>query len=276
MKKKMVKMLVPVLITVLFLAILLLWHCKPDTSLPMTAINAQDAFHITLECKKRIIPHWPDKNRGYASQQGSATDGTHAYILMENGEIDRCAIHKLDLKTWKTVASQYDLDLDHGNDMTYHPGLQQLLVVHNKPHYTRVSFVDPDTLEVTGRKTMPYQIYSMAYEPSRDQYVVGISSTYDFAVLDNAFKKVVRYKGVNTGLVKQGVDCDERYIYFPQNTEDARENVLMVYDWEGRFVTRVPVDSRKEIESLFHVDDDWYIAFQLFGSHVYRAVLQKN
>lgn len=268
-----------IVITVVFMlltAALLGWRLykKSEKSLPMSALNAQDSFSIALDYRKYTAPSIFGDKRGYLSQQGSTTDGEYAYILLENGDIGRCSIWKIDMKDWSVVKTQYGLELDHGNDMTYHPGLNQLLVVHNKPHYTRVSFVNPDTLEILDRKTMPYQIYSMAYEPSRNQYVIGISGSYDFAILDGEFKKVVRLKGVNTGLVKQGVACDENYIYFPQNTDDARENVLMVYDWEGNFITRIPVDTRKEIESLFRCGDDWYIAFNLFGSFVYRAVLR--
>ena len=245
-----------------------------EGGLTMKDLNTTDAFSMSLKRVARLSPPYTMEHKHYHVQQGFATDGEYAYSILENQVDKLCSIWKLDLKDWSVSEIQYGLDLDHGNDMTYNPVLDQLLVVHNKPRYTRVSFVDPGTLEIQGAKTMPYQIYSMAYEPSRNQYVIGISGSYDFAILDGEFKKVVRLKGVNTGLVKQGVACDENYIYFPQNTDDARENVLMVYDWEGSFITRIPVDTRKEIESLFRCGDDWYIAFNLFGSFVYRAVLR--
>lgn len=239
-------------------------------------LNTTDAFVMTLRRVARLYPPFTRELRHYHVQQGFASDGEYAYAILENQKIKRCSIWKLDMKDWSVADIRYGLDLDHGNDMTYNPKLGQLLVVHNKPRYTRVSFVDPKTLEILGAKTMPYQIYCMAYEPSRDQYIIGISGSYDFVILDKDFKKIQRFKGINTSLVKQGCECDENYIYFPQNTDDAKENIIMVYDWEGNFINRIRVQSRKEIESLFRIGNDWYIAFNENGSHIYRATLKKE
>ena len=245
-----------------------------EGGLTMKDLNTTDAFSMSLKRVARLSPPYTMEHKHYHVQQGFATDGEYAYSILENQVDKLCSIWKLDLKDWSVSEIQYGLDLDHGNDMTYNPVLDQLLVVHNKPRYTRVSFVDPGTLEIQGAKTMPYQIYCMAYEPSRDQYVIGISGKYDFVILDNEFKKVQRFKGVNTGLVKQGVECDENYIYFPQCTDDAMKNVLMVYDWEGNFITQIRVRAYQEIESLFHIGDDWYIAFNANGSYIYKATLE--
>ena len=261
----------------LMLALCLLISCLPATAegvLTMKDLNTTDAFVISLKRVARLTPPYTMEYKNYHVQQGAATDGKYAYTILENQADNLCSIWKLDLSDFSVVDTRYALELDHGNDMAYNPLLNQLLVVHNKPRYTRVSFVDPETLEILDVKTMPYQIYCMAYEPSRDQYVIGISGKYDFVILDNEFKKVQRFKGVNTGLVKQGVECDENYIYFPQCTSDATKNVIMVYDWEGNFVTQIRVKSFQEIESLFHVGDDWYITFNASGSYIYKATLK--
>jgi len=260
----------------MLLVLCLLLCCLPamaEDELTMKNLNTTDAFVISLKRKARLTPPYTKEHRHYHVQQGAATDGKYAYTIMENQVDKLCSIWKLDLNDFSVVETKYGLDLDHGNDMAYNPVLNQLLVVHNKPRYTRVSFVDPDTLEILGAKTMPYQIYSMAYEPARDQYIIGISGSYDFVILDKDFKRVQRFKGVNTGLVKQGVDCDENYIYFPQCTSDAMKNVIMVYDWDGNFVTEIRVKSYQEIESLFHIGDDWYITFNASGSYIYKATL---
>ena len=48
----------------------------------------------------------------------------------------------------------------------------------------------------------------------------------------------------------------------------------MVYDWEGNFITQIRVRAYQEIESLFHIGDDWYIAFNANGSYIYKATLE--
>lgn len=247
-----------------------------EEGLTMKDLNTTDAFVMSLKRVARLSPPYTMANKHYHVQQGAATDGKYAYTILENQVDSLCSIWKLDMNDWSVMETKYELELDHGNDMTYNPVLGQLLVVHNKPRYTRVSFVDPATLEILDAKTMPYQIYSMAYEPTRDQYIIGISGSYDFVILDKNFKRVQRFKGINTGLVKQGVDCDENYIYFPQCTENAAKNVIMVYDWEGNFVTEIRVKAFQEIESLFHVGDDWYITFNASGSYIYKATLERE
>ena len=225
-------------------------------------INTTDAFAFSV---KRIKAHRsPAEYKDYYVQQGCCTDGIYAYCIVENQRISRCAIWKINLEDGAMVKSRYGLEIDHGNDITYNPVLNQLIAVHNKPNYTYISFIDPETLEVVSTRELPYRIFSIGYEASRDQYVIGISSTYHFAVLDSDFNTLAYYEGVETGFTKQNVDCDENYIYFTQWKGGNKGNVVMVYDWEGNFVTQIRVKSYVEIESLLHDGDAWYIAFYDF------------
>lgn len=245
-----------------------------EGELTMQNLNATDAFAMSLETVARLTPPDTKEYRNYHVQQGSATDGEYAYTIMENQKVSLCSIWKLNMADWSVVDTRYELELDHGNDMTYNSKLNQLIVVHNKPNYSDLSFIDPDTLEVVERRTLKYQMYAIAYEEVSDRYVVGISGSYDFVILDSEFKQLARVKGVDTDLVKQGVDCDENYIYFPQCTSNAATNVVMVYDWAGNFITKIRVKAFQEIESMFHVGNEWYIAFNASGSYIRRAALE--
>ena len=263
----------------LFMLLMMLCSCVPvvaEGELTMKDLNTTDSFVISLQRMARLSPPNTMQYRRYSVQQGAATDGEYAYTILENQAVSLCSVWKVNLSDWSVVDTRYELELDHGNDMAYNPVLNQLIVVHNKPRYSMISFIDPQTLEVVESKTLSYQIYSMAYEPVRGQYVIGISGSYDFVILDQDFNTVKRLKGIDTGLVKQGVDCDENYIYFPQCTSDATKNVIEVYDWEGNFVTQIRVKAYQEIESMFHVGDDWYITFNASGSYIYKATLAKE
>ncbi len=267
----MKKLLCVLLLTALLFAAL---PACAEGEMTMKDLNTTDAFMMSLDTVARLTPPYTMAYKNYHVQQGSCTDGEYAYTILENQKQSLCSIWKLNMADWSVVETKYELDLDHGNDMTYNSKLDQLIVVHNKPNYTHLSFIDPDTLEVVERREMKYRMYAIGYEEVSDRYVVGISGSYDFLILDGEFNQLARINGKDTGLVKQGVDCDENYIYFPQCTSDSATNVVMVYDWEGNFITRIRVKAFQEIESMFHVGDEWYIAFNASGSYIRRATLE--
>lgn len=262
-------------LALLLCMLLLCGSAAAEGGLTARDLNSADAFAFSLKRLLVLTPPDTAEYRNYYVQQGCCTDGTYAYTILENQKINKCSIWKLDLKDWSVVKVQYDLPLDHGNDITYNPVLNQLVVVHNKPNYNRLSFVDPDTLEVVGTRELPYKMFSISYEPSRDQYVIGISGTYQFAVLDSNFNTVAYYYGEETGFTKQNVDSDEHYIYFGQWKGGSKGNLVMVYDWAGHFVTSIRVKSYQEIESLLHVGDQWYITFYSEkAAHIFEATLE--
>lgn len=234
-----------------------------ETSVTARDINATDAFAFTV--RQLTALRAPVEYKDYYVQQGCCTDGTYAYCIVENQVLDCCAIWKMNLSDGTLVKARYGIKIDHGNDITYNPVLNQLIAVHNKPNYTFISFIDPDTLEVLGTRELPYRIFSINYEPSREQYVIGISGTYHFAVLDSEFHTLAYYEGVDTGYTKQNADTDENYIYFSQWKGGTKGNVIMVYDWEGNYINQIRVKSYVEIESLFHAGDAWYITFYNFA-----------
>ncbi len=225
-------------------------------------LNADDAFMFSV--KQLSALRAPAEYKDYYVQQGTCTDGEYAYCIVENQVLDCCAIWKINLTDGALVDARYGLNIDHGNDITYNPVLNQLIAVHNKPNYTFISFIDLDTLEVVSTRELPYKIFSIGYEPSRDQYVIGISGTYHFVVLDSNFNTLAYYEGMDTGFTKQNVDVDENYIYFSQWKGGNKGNVVIVYDWEGNYINQIRVKSYVEIESLFHVGDEWYITFYDF------------
>ena len=144
-------------------------------------------------------------------------------------------IYKYDVNTWELVARSEALPLDHSNDICYNPDTHELIVVHNAPNRNTISIIDPDTLTVKEKVKIKYQIFSMAYNQSRQQYVIGLSGGQNFALLDTDFKAVKTYSVNSTGYTTQGVECDNDFIYFVQ----YNQNVIMIYDWAGKLVTRV-------------------------------------
>ncbi len=199
------------------------------------------------------------------TMQGGCTDGKYLYMFMVNpGDTQKAYIHKIDIETMQGVALSEELATDHSNDGTYVSKTNEIYICHNAPNRTKVTIVDADTLAFKKTVTIPFQIFSIAYEETRDVFVLGLSGGQDFTVVDRETFTVrkdiipsgTRFTANNTGYTTQGVECDENYIYFVQ----YKQNVIMVYDWNGKFITQIKLDiSGCEPENICLVDDIFYI-----------------
>lgn len=213
------------------------------------------------------------ENSIYCIAQGCATDGKHGYFILVSDTDGKGTVIKVDLSTFNVVNVKHGLPVEHGNDAAYNCKKQQLVVVNNAPHYDTLTILNPDTLEVVEQVKLSFNAYAIAYVPAVDQYVIGISGSYDFMITDSDFHPIRRVTGVDTGIIKQGMDADEKYVYFPQWDHNNRANCIVVYDWNGNMVNTLPVESTAEIESMFTVEGTTYIAFHKQGCVACRATI---
>lgn len=234
------------------------------------SITAADKFYS--EARTLLIQSNIEEDAGmseYATNQGACTDGTYAYYALQGGSTK---ILKYDLCSYELIAKKTYNNLGHANDMAYNSDTDEIIVAHNEPNYNTVTILDAETLKVKKNKKLPLKIYSIAYNNEREQYVVGISGSYNFALLNSDFKVVEKFKGENTGYTRQGCDCDDEYIYFSQSGGD---NIIAVYDYDGEHIKNIDIDSSKEIENIFHTGRSFYITLHYYGNYVYRAGLSK-
>lgn len=182
---------------------------------------------------------------------------------------------RYDIQTGKTVRISDPLPLNHANDLTYNSRRGLLVAVHNNPNRKLVSFIDPETLTVTETVTLPCRIYSLAYSPERDMYVAGIAGGQSFCLLDAAFRQVggsFSPTPDTAGYITQGCACDARYIYFVL----YRQNVITVYDWEGRHIRTLPITVSGEPENLSQVGGSLYVASAAGGAQLTRIELRNR
>lgn len=198
--------------------------------------------------------------------QGGYTDGRYHYqfFIRKDTESDEenniVRLVKYDLESGKQVQVSDPLPLNHANDLTFNTKRGQFVAVHNNPHRKWVSFIDPETLTVVETVKMEYKIYSISYNESRDQYVVGLSGGQTFRILDADFKAVddvvFQPTSQTAGYTTQGATSDDHFIYFVL----YNKNVITVYDWEGNFVTLLTLTVEGEPENLSVVDGTVYVA----------------
>jgi len=201
----------------------------------------------------------------YSTVQGACTDGEYAYFALMNGG---ATILKYDIKSWELVESKRISNVGHANDMTYNSDKGYIVVANNAPYYDIVTLLDPDTFEAIKDVELDEEIYSIAYNAKRKQYVVGISGSYDFALLDQDFKVVKKFEGEETGYTRQGCDCDDNYIYFVQS---GGNNALVVYDYSGKKVAMMSLGDPDEVENIFHLGNNYYVSMFYYGNYVHRV-----
>ena len=96
-------------------------------------------------------------------------------------------------------------------------------------------------------------------------YVAGIAGGQSFCLLDAAFRQVggpFSPTPDTAGYITQGCACDARYIYFVL----YRQNVITVYDWEGRHIRTLPITVSGEPENLSQVGGSLYVASAAGGA----------
>ena len=228
--------------------------------------SAKEGFYP--QATTAIIKEHIEKDGGFSNAvtvQGACTDSKYAYFAVNNGYT---TILKYDVNTWKIKDKSTTMYLGHANDMTYNPKTHKIVVANNAPDYKILTFLDPDTLQITGTKKIKQKVYSIAYNESRDRYVVGLSGTYNFAILNKKFKVIKKFKGYKSGYIRQGADCDDDYIYFVQSGGGG--NIIVIYNWSGELVDTITLDKSLEIENIFHVNDVLFITLHHYGNFVYR------
>lgn len=85
----------------------------------------------------------------------------------------------------------------------------------NQDNTRLITFIDSDTLQITGTKLLDFAINAIAYSPDYNQYAAGIKgSSASFAILDENFAELAYVDGHSFGLSPQDVDCDANYGLF--------------------------------------------------------------
>lgn len=201
--------------------------------------------------------------------QGGCTDGKYVYQLFycadmnTDGFNNQCVIVKCDVKTGKVVATSETMQLNHANDVTYNSKLGYLVVCHNAPLSNMISYVDAESLKLVDTFATENYMFSLDYNATRDQYIVGLIATKTFQILDADFKAVTdvfQPTKAYRSSVNQGAACDDNYIYFIY----YKTNVINVYDWDGNFLTSIELESKiesrnYEVESLTSINGEMYI-----------------
>ena len=231
------------------------------------------------ESEAKAVYTVPRPNGSIKTVQGGCLVGKYFYqaFLQKDAASDEqnniVRIVKYDTEQKKVAKESADLALNHANDITYNSKLDTLVVVHNNPNRKQISFLDPETLEITDTKTIDYKIYCIDYHAKTDTYVIGLSGGQTFRLLDADFKPigdVFQPTELTQGYTTQGCAIDDNYIYFVL----YNKNVITVYNHQGEFVTLIKLDvGAIEPENISVAGDKIYVGCAGNGCKVFDVAL---
>jgi len=210
----------------------------------------------------------------YKVPQGSCTDGEYIYLAMNNDISSGylTVICKIDPRTGAVISRTAPFSAGLSNDMTYNGKTRQILLAHNTPEATKLSLYDADTLTLVETVTLDFNFFSIAYDSAKDCYYAGISSTYALAVLNADFERIGTYGGYNSGYTKQGMSCENGYIYCIQSAT----NSISLYRNDGCFLGQfaLPV-AENSAQSICRIGNTFYIGYNVSaaGGILYTATI---
>lgn len=206
--------------------------------------------------------------QGMEVVQGGCKVGKYYYQGFIKKDNSGSIIVKYDTEKKTIEKTSNVLPLSHTNDMTYNSNIGKLVVCHNAPERKVISYVNPDSLTIEKTFTIEYEIFSINYNASTNQYVVGIAHGQTFRILDANFKAVgnaFQPTDRTVGYTTQGCASDDNYIYFVL----YKQNVIAVYDWSGEFVTLIELDiTSVEPENISVVNDIIYLGCSDFSKAI--------
>lgn len=235
-----------------------------------------DSFMTIMHSKQPVAAYVENDRRlrerdGFTAAQGAATDGTYIYNVLKKkvGEVETDIIVKSLRSDFSEVLVSKEMKLDHANDMTY-DSKRDLLVIPNMLGKI-ITRIDPETLTIHSQvdAPLPGTPWAIAYNASRDCYVVAAGGR--LCITDENFVPKTSFPTVSSSKpqVGQGMDADDHFIYMPLSpSSDAggnKYNVIMVYDWDGNFVREIPLEVTSETETIFHFEDQYYMNFNVSG-----------
>lgn len=192
--------------------------------------------------------------------QGAASDGEFFYFVLRNSGDTKAQVYKYRIKTKALVAESKVFNGGHCNDLTYDAGRKQLILAHGQSQGQILTPIDAATLEVLPDIHIPVGSGAITYNASRDCYAISQGGS-TFYVTDSGFKVTLNTTRTDkTGYTAQGMGSDDSYVYFPMSKSNT-DNVLVVYDWKGKFVTTLKINLAVESESMFYAAGRYYVAF---------------
>ncbi|MBQ9415355.1 MAG: hypothetical protein IJU20_00730 [Clostridia bacterium] len=259
-----------------------------------------DGARFVLDLSKNLsargdrIAEFVCPESGYVTAQGCCFDGECWVVAFnrfdQNGE-ECTLLCKYDPEGKLVGTSDGPLYLEHANNISYLPEEEAYYVTSCqgtiRECWDGYSIVDKDTLEVLEKGTLDAPFFAMAYCPERQAYASG---RWSGEILDfwDRQRHITLTRDVKvSGTLSQGVFATQDYVFFVRSSRTLPVNgvdvyfhqELRVYDWNGDWLTDIPLELQgdAESESVNIVDGEMYVTSNQGGSALlYRVVFTES
>ncbi len=220
-----------------------------------------------------------EKKNGGGTPQGGCTDGRFVYIGQtgtDNG-VEFGVITKYDLSTGELIKYSERLATFHTNDLTYDAKNNRIVIATLDAGWTRLSFVDADTLEYIGDFMTSVGVRGLEYLPDSNTYVAA-GFNIEIMILDENFNKISSHICADQTLMTQGLYSDGKYVYDPRYLEGSAVHLLVVEDMNGKLLASANLYglSKAEPEHMFKLNGKYYIGCNHSGYLYEVEVIPQN
>lgn len=203
------------------------------------------------------------KARGDAGKtQGGCTDGKYVYVGMvgKSDGTEYGVICKYDPATGELIKSSEHVPTLHTNDMTYDSKNDRIVVATLDAGWTRLSFIDADTLEYLGDFTAPVPIRGLEYLPKTNQYVAA-GFNVEIMLLDENFNKLSSHICEDQNMMTQGLYSDGDYVYDPRSASNESYHLIVIEDMEGNLAasSKLYGIAGAEPEHMYKLNGEFYM-----------------
>ena len=200
--------------------------------------------------------------------QGAASDGTHVYFVLRNSGDSQAMVFKYDMATGQQLAKSAVFNGGHCNDMTLNTRTSTLYVVHGSAAPKVLTPIAAGNLSIGLDKSISVGTGAITYNAQRNCYAVSQGGN-NLVLCDAGFKQAHSFTRTDdTGYTAQGMGSDDYFVYFPMSS--STDNILVAYDWNGRYVATIKVNLAYESESMFYAAGNYYVNFHSGGAQLYK------
>ena len=232
-----------------------------------------------------LRPMLGEGNNGYAVAQGAATDGKYGYFLMASSDNQKGRLIKINLSNPGEYYAGQVMGIHHGNGMTYDSKRNRLVCVGYGAWRQQLSFIDPNTLQLTSQQDVsyPYPIEgvseaakqnglgAIAYVKEYDVFVArsrgrnnGVGDSYfnnDIWVINAENLKVIGHVYAHvTGQYPetyQSMDADAKYVYYLLSPGSGQSgNIILALDWDSENLLPVLNGEKEYVEYTWKANND--------------------
>lgn len=193
----------------------------------------------------------------------------YAYYVLESKD-KTGVICKYDTKDNSLKKTSQALNISDIDGICYKRNT--LVILHGGKNIT---VLDAKSFEVKESHLVIFEGRGIAYNKSLDRYVLLLENG-GISVMNSEFEQILGISGIGSTGKMCAITCNNKYIFTIIDGQNGPE--IVVYDWNGSYVSTASVSDVRKTAVCVYVDDGiFYIGYDNEnGGAVYKTALEKR